>query len=175
MKVCSKCLARKPLDDFAGDKNAPDGKFRWCKDCSRANGKKWYVANAEKKKQQVKEARKDPEHYKRQLESNRQWRARNPDKAREYAKRTHARRRGAPVADLTVDEWKDLLESANHQCVYCGVKFDENNPAQQDHILPVSLGGHHTKNNILPACRKCNRSKGNMTIVNFLRARQLGK
>jgi 5-methylcytosine-specific restriction endonuclease McrA len=44
----------------------------------------------------------------------------------------------------------------NHCCAYC----DENPEALQiDHIQPLSKGGKHRMDNVLPACRGCNRRK----------------
>ena len=34
-----------------------------------------------------------------------------------------------------------------------------------DHIIPLAVGGSHTKNNVACACRKCNLAKGSSTLT----------
>jgi 5-methylcytosine-specific restriction endonuclease McrA len=46
----------------------------------------------------------------------------------------------------------------DHRCVYCGKRAKGH--LTQDHLTPLAKGGNHTKNNIVPACRKCNAIKG---------------
>ncbi len=166
-KTCSKCGVAKPVQAFNKDSGAPDGKFRWCRDCARANSLKHYYADPEKYIDRVKQRRQDPEKYQRQLESNKRWRERNKDTASAANKRAQARSRGALVADLTAAEWTMLLDAHKHQCAYCQVKFTDDNPPQQDHIIPVSRGGAHTLGNVAPACRKCNRHKGDKTLTEY--------
>jgi 5-methylcytosine-specific restriction endonuclease McrA len=76
-----------------------------------------------------------------------------------------ARQFGVPVIDLTNEEWQLILVAFEYHCAYCGIQ-----PAQltQDHIVPLSKGGSHTKSNILPACNACNQRKGNKFLAEFL-------
>jgi len=48
-------------------------------------------------------------------------------------------------------------KSAN--CFWCGC-YIENNAVIMDHIVPMALGGKDTPENIVPACFRCNASKG---------------
>lgn len=59
------------------------------------------------------------------------------------------------------EEWAELLAKYEYKCVYCGVFFSDELCATQDHIIPISKGGNHTKDNIVPACLSCNCKKGN--------------
>lgn len=53
----------------------------------------------------------------------------------------------------------EILEAANYTCHYC------NGPANTaDHIVPVSKGGGHQKDNLLPCCTKCNSSRQAKTL-----------
>ena len=56
------------------------------------------------------------------------------------------------------------------KCSVCGIlkpaeafhvvrKTGSLRPACRDHFVPVSKGGHHTKENIIPACGICNCEK----------------
>lgn len=58
---------------------------------------------------------------------------------------------------LTPGEWKGICEKHAHRCAYCG----RSGPLEQDHVIPLSKGGDHTKENVVPACKSCNASKGN--------------
>lgn len=45
------------------------------------------------------------------------------------------------------------------KCVYCGTKES----LTLDHVVPKSLGGRDTWDNLVTACQKCNAKKGSMT------------
>jgi 5-methylcytosine-specific restriction endonuclease McrA len=57
---------------------------------------------------------------------------------------------------------KNLFARDNHQCQYCG----QTRPLSQlslDHVVPRSLGGRTTWENIVCSCLKCNSRKGGRT------------
>ena len=77
-------------------------------------------------------------------------------------KRRHARRRANTknmIADLTTNEWQEILKEFNNKCAYCGITFSNEITPTQDHKTPISKGSHHTRDNIVPACRPCNSKK----------------
>ena len=85
-------------------------------------------------------------------------------KGREAMIRVSAKRRvtlKSTVATLTAAEWAEILACYNHSCAYCG-RTDR--PLTRDHVIPLSKGGHHIKENIVPACRSCNCKKHNKLI-----------
>ena len=58
-------------------------------------------------------------------------------------------------ADLTLDEWLEIVDDYENQCAYClGGKSES-----LDHIIPLAKGGPTTKVNVAPACMACNRAK----------------
>jgi 5-methylcytosine-specific restriction endonuclease McrA len=79
------------------------------------------------------------------------------------ARRNYARRvRNKPlVSTLTASEWLAIQDTYKHKCVYCG----EKKPLTMDHIIPISKGGNHTKENIVPACHSCNARKYNKPVL----------
>lgn len=81
----------------------------------------------------------------------------NPDKRREISARHRALRRNAPINDFTAAQWAIMKAHYKYCCVYCGRKMKR---LTQDHITPLSKGGAHTASNIVPACLRCNSSKG---------------
>jgi len=78
--------------------------------------------------------------------------------------RRDAKRRGNLLqteCSLTSEEWESVLEAHNYRCNYCGIKTE----LTVDHIIPISKGGKHNKENVTPSCRSCNSSKGDRLIV----------
>lgn len=61
---------------------------------------------------------------------------------------------------VTDANWKILLIKFNHQCVYCG----NEESITKDHIIPISKGGQHEFNNLVPACSSCNSRKSNHSL-----------
>ena len=55
----------------------------------------------------------------------------------------------------TNQEWRDLCAKYNHQCLCCG----EQTTLTVDHVLPISLGGSNSIDNIQPLCLACNLRK----------------
>lgn len=79
------------------------------------------------------------------------------------ARRNYARRvKNRPlISTLTAAEWLAIQSTYKHKCVYCG----EKKPLTMDHIIPVSKGGNHVKENIVPACHSCNAKKYNKPVL----------
>jgi 5-methylcytosine-specific restriction endonuclease McrA len=59
-----------------------------------------------------------------------------------------------------------LLTKWRRKCAYCGI---ENVPLEIEHILAKSKGGSNRVSNLTLACRKCNETKGNKPIEQFLK------
>ena len=71
--------------------------------------------------------------------------------------------------DLNATQW-DALKKAWGGCAYCG---SSDRPLQRDNVLAISRGGRYTLDNIVPACRSCNASKGNEEVTHWMRRRRL--
>lgn len=67
----------------------------------------------------------------------------------------HARRAGHPN-EVSVADWEAICEAFDHRCAYCGAR----DKLTIDHVIPISQGGAHTEDNIIPACGACNFVKG---------------
>lgn len=79
--------------------------------------------------------------------------------------RANFKRRGALKGarnTLTAVQWESIKRKHGYACFYCGKK---NVPLTIDHIIPISAGGEHTPQNVVPACTTCNSSKGDKLIV----------
>jgi len=60
---------------------------------------------------------------------------------------------------------KKLFNDQCGKCYYCKkqmtLDLGYQETAEKDHIIPKSLGGSSKKFNIVAACHRCNRHKGN--------------
>ena len=57
---------------------------------------------------------------------------------------------------------KNILRRDNYTCQYCG---NREQTLTVDHIIPKSRGGSTTRSNVVVACKPCNLSKGNQTVI----------
>ena len=99
-KRCSKCGEVKPVDCFYKDPKSMSGLRSWCKECARADKRKWHYVNKDKRKQQFddwKEKNKESfAEYKKEWAKanpekvtmyNQKWRGKNKEKVQENKKR----------------------------------------------------------------------------------------
>lgn len=61
---------------------------------------------------------------------------------------------------------KNVLMRDRYQCQYCGKKAGVQD-LTIDHVIPRSRGGKTTWKNVVTACGKCNREKGNQWVKDF--------
>ena len=80
-------------------------------------------------------------------------------KGRESSLRgTHKRRAldKSVGAMVTAAAWSEIKARHGFACFYCG---RSDFPLTRDHRLPLSRGGTHSLENIVPACKPCNSRK----------------
>lgn len=70
------------------------------------------------------------------------------------------RRRGEENPNFTHQDWKNCLIYFGGKCAYCGCTPRRNQRLTKDHLRPLSEGGTTVPENIVPACKSCNSSKG---------------
>lgn len=89
---------------------------------------------------------------------------------REEARRRRALLRTTVVEDFTTEE---LRAEQGDQCAYCpkqmlfGVREYHPDKASLDHVVPLSRGGTHTRDNAVLACLECNMSKGDKMLAEW--------
>lgn len=174
-KMCSRCKAVFPIEAFAL-LNAETGKRRGaCPDCHNASTHEYKLAHPEIVKAQrddyyarnraaiVERQRRfrvdNPEAYRA---IHRKWKARNTAAVNAATHRRRARIRGA-IGSWTAAEWEALKAECDHRCLMCGLPEPEI-VLTVDHIVPVSLGGTNTIDNLQPLCRPCNSKKHQKVI-----------
>lgn len=68
------------------------------------------------------------------------------------------------------EKWRSLrnvvFDRNGFKCTYCG---DEKDPFECDHIHPVAKGSSHDLSNLTTACKRCNASKRDRTIDEWVR------
>lgn len=102
--------------------------------------------------------------------SKKLWRMNN-SKTDDYKKkhafnqRTRKHRIRANGGSFTYKQWESMKKKYGYKCAICGKKepFLEQSYQYltQDHIIPVTKGGPHIKENIQPLCMECNIRKHN--------------
>ena len=113
----------------------------------------------------------DKEYYKQHkeelLDNMKRWR----QTAAGQASRTNSNtKRRVQIGDdaISAAEWKRIMSDANWQCVYCGAELTSANRSL-DHVIPLSKNGSHCADNLVACCRRCNSSKKNKTLSDFLK------
>ena len=160
---------------------------------AREHDRKYYEENKEKKSKYMKDYVKDNkerikerskqwnrEHPKQRKEYDSQYLILNREKIYAYHRKWSKTDKGRMVKqrgnvvrqarenkiinNLTSKEWVNILKEYKFKCAYCGCEFTLFNRETKDHVIPISKGGHNIKENIVPACRRCNSKKSNKII-----------
>lgn len=69
----------------------------------------------------------------------------------------HTRRAREKDTDIT-KKWLLDLMTRTKECMICDCKLTDEN-RQLDHILPLFVGGAHSKDNVRFVCKKCNQTR----------------
>lgn len=101
---------------------------------------------------------RDPEKRRKNRERMASPEGRERRRLTEAARR--ARIRGSE-ATLTRDEWLGIVDRFNGLCAYCLSPND----LTIEHIKPLSKGGNHSAENVIPACRRCNHMKNAKDLI----------
>lgn len=73
--------------------------------------------------------------------------------------RQRAQALGVPFEWVKASDWKSKVEAYDNRCIYCRRRPEEGQRISIDHFIPLSRGGGHTLDNLVPACIRCNTSK----------------
>lgn len=97
----------------------------------------------------------------------REWRVANLELARAdgvlAAQKRRAMELAAPGNGIKKSEWDAICDEFNGACAYCLA------PATtMDHVVALSRGGAHDPSNVVPACRFCNFSKHDKSLLQFV-------
>ena len=158
MKICYKCKESKNFDCFNKDKAKKDGFGSYCKKCTSENNYKYRLANVEKIK--LKRQQYYLDNIDRLKKEHKEYRLANLERRRNHQHTRRVKKLSNGVFKISPKELKKLYSSS---CFYCS--STENIHA--DHLVPISRGGQHSIGNLLPACKKCNLSKGSKLLIEW--------
>lgn len=98
------------------------------------------------------------ERHKEYYEKNKEW----------FFDAAYKRRAKTKQTDITTKYRVDLKTNTTH-CEICGKKFKTDDKKHLDHIIPLNIGGTHTRNNVRYVHAKCNlqRPKNGSDIIQF--------
>jgi 5-methylcytosine-specific restriction endonuclease McrA len=153
-KQCYNCKIVKDVSEFSINRINKDGVQNQCKVCALLYYKEHKAEIAEQK-------RGYQEKHKAEM-AERQRAYLQTDNGRATVRRKNHKRRAYRKnleVTLTALEWAYILEKQNNRCNKCSRKFTKRRPPTIDHIIPPSLGGPLTSDNIQALCGSCNSSK----------------
>lgn len=110
------------------------------------------------------------DHIQRYIADEARFKSESAERSREVARFVEYAKQTRPN-QLRGRVWS----KTNGSCWYCGGVLNPFENFHIEHINPKSKGGADTLDNLAPACRTCNLSKGGMTIEQFRRKRGGGK
>ena len=128
-------------------------------DQKRVYRHRYYLEHKEILRAQINENRK--QHGDKYRAQARVWRKSHREEETAIMRQRRARLRGA-VCSLTIQQWDAIKSAYQQRCAYCGKKV----LLTQDHVIPLSKGGNHTPENVVPACRSCNGRKRTKILIN---------
>ena len=161
-KVCSKCGADKPCDEFHKKAASKDGLQAQCKQCKF----EWQSSNADKAKANVKRYRTNNRERYQALVSAR--RAANRGAYRAYEQNRRAKMK-AYSGKLSIGLAEKLYVLQRGKCPCCGQPLGEN--YHMDHKMPLGLGGTNCDENMQLLRQKCNNEKHVKHPVDFMQSR----
>lgn len=167
-KRCSRCQELKDLSEFNKDRSKALGIRSYCKLCQSSSNARWRQNNPEYNwavanpgRMKVLRDRWNDEHKGELVTYHREWRADNPQRAREqYRKAAHKRRLREDGQFIEVIDSQLVYEMHGGMCGICHQFIDLSVTSfDVDHIYPISKGGLHCYANVQPAHPRCNRIK----------------
>ena len=159
---CKKC--RRPLHAAAEHRRRTDPTHR---EAAYEAARRWSQAHPEyERARSQRRWRTEPVYRARVKAAKARWAVEHPEYYRTAAKLRRAKLRGV-VCELTPEQWTAVLNAHGNACVYCG----DSHKLTMDHLVPISRGGNHTIDNVVPSCKSCNSSKHDRTLDEFFERR----
>lgn len=87
----------------------------------------------------------------------------------------NTKKRTGEVGTYTRVDWRDVMVHFKGCCAYCWKGQTRSSRLTRDHVVPVKNGGDTSRKNIVPACKTCNSSKGDLDWAEWLKTRKYYK
>jgi hypothetical protein len=78
-----------------------------------------------------------------------------------------ANSRVSNISTISENDVFDCLLRTDFKCTYCNRNLDFKT-WELDHVHPLSKGGLNVTTNITPSCKRCNRMKSNLELMDFI-------
>jgi hypothetical protein len=186
-RACIYCKEEKPYSEFSKHISNKNGINNACKKCETKRTKEWrekenkhyteyhkeyYQKN---KEEQLEKHRKYYEENKEAIiEKAKTYYENNSDVVKENVKsyrktkrgrevkRNSSAKRRAIITDKIDTDFLIQLKESTEKCPLCGCLLSEEDGDEKyhlDHIIPLNIGGSHSKENVRYICRKCNLTR----------------
>lgn len=155
-KRCRKCKVVKPITEFHKQKGS---RRATCKGCCREKVLLWLQIPENLEKKREKDRRLYRESEKRRRAIYEKGKRVPPERQAVYDGNHRTQKK--TTGTITGQEWIEVKNYYGNKCLSCG-RSDIS--IAMDHIVPLSIGGTNTKDNVQPLCKSCNSRKGTKTI-----------
>jgi 5-methylcytosine-specific restriction endonuclease McrA len=99
--------------------------------------------------------------------ASKKWIAEHPKEARAMQRKAQHKRRaklaGTNSPGVTPAEWANIVDYFSQACAYCLQRA-----TSIEHLHPIAIGGEDAPDNVVPACLRCNKSKGPKMTLRWL-------
>ena len=131
----------------------------------KARNRKYRQEHSEEIKAYIRDYKRTNERFREHnIKYNRQYMQLHPEKNAQYFNNRRGRIQQAD-GSFTSREWKKLCKHYNYTCLCCGRREPEIK-LTVDHVIPLSIGGTNSIDNIQPLCQSCNSSK-HVRIIDY--------
>lgn len=176
-KTCTKCLRELSLKDFRLRKSKHRANSFYssnCKECERAYNREYSKTyTPDKSKRRISNRKYVDKFPERRNATLIKYRENNKENIREAGQRHRVKhweelkvkkqfqnqKRQARKKNLECNfdkyDWQRCTDHFDNSCAYCGSE----GKLTQDHFIALKHGGSYTRDNIVPACSRCNESK----------------
>jgi len=167
MGVCKECARSRSKAYYASHREQSRLYYMAHREQVMARSNAYYAQNRERI---LSRAKGDKAFVERARANHKRWRDAHSEKMRAKNK-AHRVRQRQQVRQTTYElvDPVEVFEKAKWRCRLCGCKIPrdlrggiEPNAPTIDHIVPLSLGGPHTRANLQCLCRRCNMAKSDM-------------
>lgn len=112
-----------------------------------------------------------PDPKEKALANHRKYdRTKKGKETRKEVRKRRKQRESILVVDFSEEDWLYALEYFGRRCAYC----ESDKTLHRDHFIPVLLGGHTVKGNMVPSCRNCNTAKRELDPFEWLVCQEHG-